>query len=522
MSNRNSKIDVIRSAGGVGLATFISRILGFVRDVLIARFFGTGIAAEAFVVAFRIPNLLRSFVGEGAANAALVPIFSEYLIKDKAKLNNLITTVFYLMFFAISSLVVLGIIFSPFIIKIIAPGFSANIDKLNLTINLTRFMFPYLLLIALTAFFISILHAYRSFVIPAFGPCLLNISFIAMILLFRNSFRQPIYSLAVAVILGGALQLIMHIPVLSRKGIKGSYFNIRNLEIRHPGLVKVRKMFLPRALSAGVYHINIFVDTICSSLSTIVGEGAIAAIYYANRIVQFPLSIFAISLSSVMLPNMSRNVAEGDTDGLRRNLSFSIKGILLIMLPISVGVFLLAFPLTKMLFERGEFSSYSTHITSWALLFYSLGLVFYAGAGILRNGFYALHDTMTPVKISGICVLINVVLNVILMFPLKVGGIALASSISALINFSLLYAILKKRIGGLGAFNMKEYILKITLAALAMGIFTSFLWQGNFLVAIPIAKLIVTIISSAVIFGGLCVLIKIKELNKIIKWILRR
>jgi len=286
-------------------------------------------------------------------------------------------------------------------------------------------------------------------------------------------------------------------------------------------------MFLPRALSAGVYHLNVLVDTICSSLSTIVGEGAIAAIYYANRIIHFPLAIFAIALSSVMLPDMSTKVAEGDTEGLRRNLSFSIKGILLIMVPISVGIFILAEPLIRVLFQRGEFTSSSTQITSLALLFYSFGLVFYAGAGILRSGFYALHDTLTPVKISGVCVFINAVLNVVLMFAFKragiaLGGIALASSISALVNFSLLYFLLKKRIGGLGAFGIKEYVLKITLASLVMGLFTSFFWQSNFLATILVIKLIAAIIVSAVIFGFVCIPLKIKELNQIVKWILRR
>ena len=526
MSNKNSKIRLIRSAGIIGVATFISRVLGFIRDILIARFFGTGISAQAFVVAFRIPNLLRSLVGEGAANATFVPIFSEYLVRDKKQLKSLIATMFYIMLFALGFLVVMGIIFSPLIVRVIAPGFSSSLEKLNLTISLTRFMFPYLLFIALTAFFISILHAHRAFVIPAFGPCFLNISFIAIILFFISSFKQPVFSLAVAVVLGGALQLLIHIPALFRRGINGGYFSIRNLDFRHPGLEKIKKMFIPRALSAGVYQLNIFIDTICSSLSSIVGEGAIAAIYYANRIIHFPLAIFAIALSSVMLPDMSTKVAEGDTEGLRLNLSFSIKGILLIMVPISIGIFILAEPLIRVLFQRGEFTTCSTQITSLALLFYSFGLVFYAGAGILRSGFYALHDTLTPVKISGICVCINAVLNVVLMFALKragiaLGGIALASSISALVNFSLLYSILKRRIGGLDIFGIKEYVLKITLASSVMGFFTSFLWQSSLFEVTPIVRLIAVIVISAFVFGIACVVFQVKELNQIIRWILR-
>jgi putative peptidoglycan lipid II flippase len=383
-------------------------------------------------------------------------------------------------------------------------------------------MFPYLLFISLTAFFMGILYTHKAFFIPAFGPCLLNLSFIVMVLFFFNFFKQPVFCLAVAVMLGGMLQLAINIPALSKRGIGREYFSIRNLNFRHPGLKRIGRMFLPRALSAGIYQLNIFVDTICASISAVVGEGAVAAIYYANRIFQFPFSIFGIALSSVTLQDMSAKAAGNDIEGLRSSLAFSIKCILFVMLPVSLGIVILAQPITKILFERGEFTSYSTQITSWALLFYSFGLSAYAVAGILRNAFYALHDTLTPLKISSICVLINVVLNIILMFPLKVGGLALASSISAVVNLSLLYSIMKRRIGGLEDFGMKGYIIKIILSSLIMGLFIILLWYSKLFRTAPIIKLSATIILSALIFGLACIALKVQELNLMMRWILRR
>lgn len=522
MSNKKSKIQIVRSAGIIGAATFISRILGFIRDVLIAKFFGTSAACQAFIVAFRIPNLLRDLVGEGAANAAFVPVFSEYLAKDKRKLKSLIQLIFWILLVTVSILVIVGIFCTPFIVKVIAPGFSSDPEKIRLTVWLTKIMFPYLLFIALTAFFISILHTHKSFMIPAFGPCLLNISFIVMILMFSTKLDQPVLSLALAVLIGGFLQLIMHIPAVFKKDIKLECFSIKNLNFRHPGIGKIRRMFIPRAFSAGVYQLNIFIDTICGSLGNIAGEGAVAAIYYANRIIQFPLSIFGIALSSVMLPELSERSVINDIEGLRSNLAFSIKGIIFIILPISVGIFVFAYPLTEIIFQRGRFSAYSTQITAWALLFYSLSLFAYAVIGIIRNCFYALQDTLTPVKVSFFCVLINALLNVILMFPLKVGGIALASSISAMINLILLYNILIKKIGGLHSFGIKKYILKIMLASLIMGAAANYMWNSNFFIATLILRLIIIASISLVVFILACIVCRIKELNRILRWILKR
>lgn len=508
---------IAHSAGIIGIFTFLSRILGFIRDIIIAQIFGTGLAVQAFIVAFRIPNLIRELIGEGATNAALVPVFSEYLIqKKREQLWSAINTLLVIFFSALLLITVLGVIFAPGIVKFIAPGFLGDIRQLELTVWLTRIMFPYLILIGLTAYGMGILHTFRSFITPALGPCLLNVTLISAALFLRFYFPDPIYALAYGVLLGGLLQLMAQIPPLYRRG-----FSVRNfrLNFRHPAVDKASRLLLPRAFGSIIYQLNVFIDTICASLSFIVGEGAIAALYYANRITQFPLAIFGIALSTASLPIMSRQAAQRDINKLKETLSFSLRNIFLIMLPSSIGLLVLSHPITKVLFERGSFSNYSTLITSWALLFYSVGLTAYGGVKILSACFYSLQDTRTPVKVAAACLVINLVLNIILMWHLKVGGLALASSIAAIINFLLLWRRLEKKLGKLDYRTINNSFLRILLASTIMGAGVTFLWNNLLGGVDEVIRLALVIVSAIAIFILSCMVLKVEEIRGLLKWI---
>jgi len=485
----SEKHSIAKAAGIVGSGTLISRILGFVRDVIIAALFGTSRAAQAFVVAFKIPNLLRDLVGEGATNAAFVPVLTEYNTKyGRQKFWELARAIFNMLLAALILISAAGIVFAPFIIKAIAPGFTGDIPKFLLAVKLTRILFPYLILIGLTAYSAGILNSLRHFTAPAFGQGALNICVILSALFLCPLFDEPIVGLAVGVLLGGLAQLLINVPVLVKKGaghvknwVRPSFFQKTGSDpvfFTHPAARKIGRLLLPRALTAGVYHINVIVDTALASLAFVVGEGAVAAIYFASRIFQFPLAIFGRAIATAALPSMSQHAADKDLGALRDTLSFSLRSAFFIMIPASAGLLVLAHPITQIIFQRGEFSHYSTSITALALLFYSLGLFMYAGIRILVFCFYSMQDTMTPVKTASLCVIVNFILNIILMQPLGVGGLALATSISAACNFTLLLVILRRRIGTVDGRKIFSSTLKMIIAAFVMGLACFSLYEG--------------------------------------------
>jgi putative peptidoglycan lipid II flippase len=514
---------IAKSASLIGIATLFSRILGFIRDIIIAKLFGTARYAQAFVVAFRIPNMLRDLVGEGATNAAFVPVFSEYLVqRPRREFWELANVILNLLFVILAIIVILGIISSPLIVRIIAPGFIKDLDKLSITIKLTRIMFPYLILIGLTAYAMGILHTFKSFSAPAFGPCLLNLALILAASIASNKMRQPVLGLAIGVLVGGVLQLAIQLPSLYRRGFCIKSYTLRLTAHTRSGAKRIGLLLLPRAFGSAIYQLNVFIDTILASLASIVGEGGVAAIYYANRIIQFPLAVFGIAVSTAALPIMSIQVAEDNLEKLRSTLSFSLRSILLIMLPSSVGLIILSRPITRILFERGEFNTYSTSITSLALLFYSFGLFAYGGVKVLASCFHSLQDTLTPVKVASVCLIINVLLNLILIFPLKVGGLALASSISATTNFLILYSILRRKIGQLDERQIFRSFARISLSALTMGASLIFFWKSSFLNFPEGLRLLIAIIVGTLTFSFSCAIFGVKEIKGLGKWLLKR
>ena len=449
MSTDKSKLPhkhhaLLKSSGIVACGVLASRLLGFVRDVILARFLGTGFLAEAFFVAQRIPNLLRDLAGEGAANAAIVPVLSEYAHhKSKEEWQECINAVLAWGVIVLGSITVIGIFAAPWIVRLIAPGFAREPGELQLTANLTRIMFPYLILIALTAFQAGILYSLNAFFAPAFGPCLLNVAMILSVWV-ACLFSWPLaYTISVGVLVGGIWQFGAQWLALRRRGV---YWKMP-LSLNHEGARQIGRLLLPRLWGGTVYQLNVFVDTFCASLAVIVGTGGIAAIYYANRVIQFPLGVFGYALASVALPSLSKLAQEGNMARFRSTLFFSLRNLMLILIPTAVGMGFFSKGIIRLVFQHGAFDAYSTAVTSRVMFYAALGLPFFGASRVLVSAFYALHDTKTPVKIATVCLVINVVLNAALMFPLKIGGIALASSIAGAVNCLLLWHGLKKKLG---------------------------------------------------------------------------
>ncbi|MFA6378767.1 MAG: murein biosynthesis integral membrane protein MurJ [Candidatus Omnitrophota bacterium] len=515
-SKHDSHLGIVQTTSVLSLGTLASRALGFIRDIILAKFLGTSFRADAFFVAFRIPNLFRDIVGEGGMNSSVVPVIAEYVDKDKKELALFLNTVFVFILMALSVITLLGVFFAPVIVRLIAPGFIADQEKLLLTIKLTRLMFPYLIFIGLTAYGMGVLFTFRSFVIPAFSPCLLNIAIIISAFVSTKVSCDPVFCLAFGVLVGGVLQLSAHALPIFNKGIRFEMPKTLN----HPGVKKVGRLLFPRLFGSAVYQLTVFIDTFCASLSYVVGAGGISEIYYSNRILQFPMAIFGVALANAILPTLSGFSARGNMDDFKRTLVFGLKSMLLVMLPASVFLVLFATPIIRVLFERGAFDAYSTSITSQALLFYALGLFWFSGIKVMVTGFHALQDTVTPAKVAGLCLAINATLNFVLMGPLKVGGIALASSISAGIDFFILFTILSARLKGFGD-GLLDHAMKVFVAALVMGAGCFLLW--NFIpIASELIRLIIVVVAAAFLFFQTSFILKIVEAQKLLQWISKK
>ncbi|MDD3987376.1 MAG: murein biosynthesis integral membrane protein MurJ [Candidatus Omnitrophota bacterium] len=500
-----SNLAVAKSAGIIGLGTFVSRLLGFVRDVIIARLFGVYLYAQVFVIAFKIPNLFRDFVGEGATNAAFVPIFSEYKIKhSKDEFWELANVMLNILLVILMSITVLGIIFSPFIVRLIAPGFLATAEKFALTVKLNRIIFPYILLISLAAYATALLNSLRHFAVPAFAPCLLNIS----IIIFALIFGEGVKGLALGVLTGGVLQLVVQIPVLYKKGFR---FKLPKT-LNHPGARAIRRLMLPRILSSCIYQVNNFVDSIFGSLFWIVGEGGVAVLYFSYRLIQFPLGIFSNAISQAILPTLSRQAIAEDSSALKQTLSFGLRAVFFVMLPAGVFLMVLAGPLVNYLFFGGKFDAYSARLTSEALFFYGIGLSAYGANKVLQSYFFSMKDTLTPAKVSALGLALNIVLNIILMFPLKIAGIALATSISGVITFCVLFLLALRKAGDFGVGEIKLSFLRILASSLGMGAVCYF---SCGIIANKFLSLIFILIAALFSYVFFCFIFRVKELRQV-------
>jgi len=452
-----------RAAGSVSLATLISRIFGFARDVIIADLFGAKAVADAFFVAFRIPNLLRRFTAEGALTAAFVPVYTDKL-KNQGKhaAFALACNVLTIMALLLVVVTVAGMAFAPWVIRVIAPGFVLDRQTFELTALLTRVMFPYLFFISIAAVLMAMLNSMGRFFIPAIAPALLNIAIITCALSLHDIFDRPAMALAIGVLAGGVLQLSLQVWPLYKLGWR----YIPRLDFGDVATLKVGALMIPAAFGMAVAEINVFVDTL---LASILPEGSVSYLYYGNRVVQFPLGVFGVAVGIAALPSMSGEVAEGGPGKLVGLVSHALRLTLFISIPSTVGLIALAGPINNVLFERGQFDETARVGATIALVMYAVGLAAFAGVKVVVSAFYALKDTATPTKVASYCMALNIALNLILMEPMKHGGLALATSISSMVNIGFLLWLLGRRIGSVDATGIVRAVRPMVISSLLMG-----------------------------------------------------
>ena len=453
--------DVKRAAGVVGGLTFVSRILGFVRDMFIASYLGAGFFSDAFFVAFRIPNLFRRLFGEGALTVAFVPIFTELLTtRGKEAARLFMRSAFTWLALVLLILVVLGEVFAEPLVWLFAAGFAE--DKIALATELLRIVFPYIFFISLVALSMGVLNSVRHFAVPAFSPVLLNLSMVVGLLASAYLPWHPVYCLAVGVLLGGVTQLTIQFLPLAKQGFSYSFHFAKAVpEVKHMGV-----MMIPSVFGAAAYQINLLINT---QLASRLSEGSVSWLYYSDRLIEFPLGVVAVALGTAVLPFLSKHAAEHDFDALKETLLEGLRALYFLLLPAMVGLIVLREPIVDLLFKRQAFFSQDVKMTAYALFFSALGLL---GVGTLRvvvPVFYAMKDMWTPFYVSLSALLMNLIFGLLLMGPLKHGGLALAVSISATYNVLMLVFLLRKRIGVIGFKLIGRSFFKMAFASVLMG-----------------------------------------------------
>ena len=465
---------VVKAAGVIGAATFSSRVLGFVRDMVLANLFGATPAADAFFVAYRIPNLLRELFAEGSMSSAFIPVFTEYQTqKSKGDAWELASAVFTTLLTIVTGITILGVILASGIVWLLAPGFHDDPAKLGMTTLLTQIMFPYLIFISLAALAMGVLNSMRAFAAPAFSPVFFNIFIIGCAYFLSPMMAEPIHGVAIGVVAGGAAQFAMQLPGLRRRGM---LFGFR-FAPGHPGVRRIGALMVPSLLGLSVTQINITVSTILASFFA----GGPTYLFYGMRLIQFPLGIFGVALATAILPTLSAQAARGDLDELRKTLGFGLRMILFIILPAMLGLMLLRQPIIHLFFEHGTFTAHDTAETALAVLCYSVGLWAFGGVRIIVSAFYSLQDTRTPAISAGIAVAANLVFSLLLMSSLGAAGLALATALAAMVNGGILVAVLHRRLGGVdwgsvGRSSLRVLVASVPLVAVCAWVAAAQVW----------------------------------------------
>ncbi|MFL6212654.1 MAG: murein biosynthesis integral membrane protein MurJ [Blastocatellia bacterium] len=534
------KASVARSAGIVSLAVMASRVLGLVREMVFAYFFGASksFANDAYVIAFRIPNLLRDLFAEGALSSAFVPVFSEYLVKrderEAFRLSNLVTTALVLI---LGVLVALGIIFAGPIVALIAPGFQDNPEKFALTVRMTQIMMPFILLVALAAQAMGVLNARDRFGIPALASSFFNIGsiiggIVVAAFLADPTFAHPfssivekptegIIGMAYGVLIGGFLQYTVQWPSLYRAGFRYRPM----LSLRDEGVRRIFRLMGPAIIGGAAVQVNVLINS--NFASNIPGSGPVSWLSYSFRLMQFPIGVFGVAIATATLPAISRNAALKALGDFRHTLASSIRLAFLLTIPSAVGLIVLGRPIIALIYERGHFTTDDTLHTANALAFYALGLAGYSAIKILAPAFYALGDARKPMIVSLLSIGTNYVMNWMLVSRFQERGLALSTSAVAMLNFALLYFIMQRRIEGIEGRRTLLVIIKILIASAAMG---AACWAmnaglthllGNRFAA-RIINVAVSVGLGALIFYAGAWLLRIEELHAATNALLRR
>lgn len=460
---------VLRSAGILGATTLLSRVLGLAREVVFASVFGVTWITDAFRVAYVIPYILRRILGEGSMSAFLVPVLTDEMERDgKPAAFRAIQTAYTLFFIITVVIVVILIGGAPYVVLVIAPGFKLNPETFDLAVGLARLMLPYMLLMMTSAMAMGILNSFFKFTVPSLSPTVMNVCYLTALGVIVAFFaatpdEKKIYVLAIGVLAGGVGSILLQTPSLWRLGLRYSpRFNFAS-----PAVKQIALLMTPALFSIGIVRLNLLVATAAAS---IVGVGTVSLINYAERLLQFPLGVFGFSISNVILPQLSRQASKGDNEGLKDSLSFALRLALLVGIPCTIGLIVLGGPLVRLVYEHGAFTAEDTAAASVILTGFSIFLIGFLGAQIVTPVFYALKKPKEPIKAGVVAFAVNLVLTLILMWPLGGAGIALATSASATAGMFFLLYRFRKLVGPIGARRVIKAGFRFAAASLVMAV----------------------------------------------------
>jgi putative peptidoglycan lipid II flippase len=505
------------SAGKVSAATAFSRVLGLVREQVVAYFFGAGMATDAFVTAFRVPNLLRDLFAEGALSSAFIPVFKEKWVKEgREEAFHLANLTISILLLIVGLIVALGVIITPIIIYITANGFTSEPEKFNLTVQLTRIMFIYLLMVSISAVFMGILNSAGRFGVPALSPALFNIGMIMSPVLLYKYFDVPVYTLAVGVVIGGIGQLVFQLPSLLRIGFRFKPI----LNFADSGIRKIGRLISPMVLGLSASRINILVSTLLASLLV---EGAMSYLNYAYRLMHFPLGVFGVALGTVTLPKVSEHAARNEHSHLALTFYEAIGLSMFLVIPSAVYLAGFGEDLVRLIYQRGAFDAEATVQTARALYYYSIGLVGFAGVRVVAPIYYALGDAKRPMYFSTLAVILNVGLNFAFMPFWGFAGLAAATSIAGLANLILLIVYLRHKISNINYFYLAFHTLRILIGAIAAFLIIDII---DFSALIPstnvLAKalsVILQVLSMTLLYLLILSLLKVREVDRLLRFL---
>lgn len=426
-------MNLLKSLAAVSSLTMVSRVLGFIRETIVARIFGAGMATDAFFIAFKLPNLLRRIFAEGAFSQAFVPILAEYKSqRGEEATRTFLAYVSGLLTLILALVTLLGVLGAPWVIWATAPGFADNPEKFELTSSLLRITFPYILLISLSSLAGAVLNTWNRFAVPAFVPTLLNVAMIGFALFLTPYFHPPIMALGWAVLAGGVLQLVYQLPHLKKIGM----LVLPRLNLRDTGVWRVMKQMLPAIVGVSVSQISLIINTIFASF---LAAGSVSWMYYADRLMELPSGVLGVALGTILLPALSRTYASDDRQEYSRLLDWGLRLCFLLVLPCSLALAIIAEPLTVALYQYGKFTAFDAQMTQRALVAYAVGLLGIILVKVLAPGFYARQNIRTPVRIALFTLVATQLMNLAFIGPLKHAGLALAIGLGACLNAALLY-----------------------------------------------------------------------------------
>jgi putative peptidoglycan lipid II flippase len=458
--------DISRGVRSFTIGTAFSRVMGLVRESVFAHLFGVGAATDAFNVAFRIPNMLRDLFAETALSAAFIPVLTAEKAKSKAAENRLASNIFNVLFLATGAVSVAGLLLAPHLARVIAFGFGKVPGKIELTAQLTAVLFPFLLFVSLAAWAMSYLNTEKSFFLPSVAPSLFNLFSILFPVLTYGWYvahgGQPIFGMAVGVLIGGAMQFLVQVPLARRKGFRYSFY----LNFGDPQFRRVMALFVPVAIGLAGTRINVLVNTI---LVTPLQQGSVSWLNYAYRIMHLPLGLFGIAVGTVALPSFSRFVVDGNLTAVRSTLTDSLKMVLFLTVPTSVLIAFLSRPIARIVYQRGHFKPEDTAAVAGALVLYTLGIPFMAALRNVAAVFYAYKDAKAPMAASLASIGLNIGLNLSLMWVLGFLAFPLSTSLAAVLNIAILIVLLPKKIGRIDLGPLGRYFLALAAASAAGG-----------------------------------------------------